>query len=51
MNYGKFLDAIVSFLFTTLFLFIIYKSLLKLKKAVEVDKKKRESEARKSTAA
>jgi large conductance mechanosensitive channel len=35
LNYGRFLDSIVSFLFTTLFLFIIYKSLMKLKATVE----------------
>mmetsp|Transcript_28077 Transcript_28077/g.36284 ORF Transcript_28077/g.36284 Transcript_28077/m.36284 type:complete len:209 (+) Transcript_28077:62-688(+) len=35
LNYGRFLDTITSFLFTTLFLFIIYKCLMKLRETVE----------------
>jgi len=39
LNYGRFINSIVSFLFTTVVLFIIYKSLKMLKAAVEKEGK------------
>lgn len=40
LNYGRFIDSITSFFFTTLVLFFIYKGLMWLKESVEKEEKK-----------
>jgi len=49
LNYGRFIDTLTSFLFTTMFLFAIYKALISLQKKVREEEalvKKKQAEAK-----
>ena len=39
LNYGSFIHSMISFLFMSLFLFLIYRALTRLRKSVELELK------------